>query len=97
MQQALQATDTKNLPGEQGDTRYTRAGRQTKNQPCNVCQDRIPSFVAECSHRICGECAISLIRRMEDCIPCPCCSDGESLIPIYLIGQFIDSLMEVDA
>ena len=85
-QQALMTTSN-------GDGRFTRSGRQTKSLPCNLCDERIPSFVADCAHRICGECATGLIRHIPENINCPVCNDA-SIIPSNLLGKFIDSLRE---
>jgi hypothetical protein len=76
------------------DSRYTIAGRQTKSLPCNLCEERIPSFVADCGHRVCGECIPSLIKDLPETINCPVCHDN-SIIPSHLLGKFVDSLIEV--
>lgn len=72
---------------------YTRAGRQTKCKACSVCQERLPCFVADCTHRICGECVPQFLKEADKVISCPCCPRDSSIIPINLLGDFFDALL----
>jgi hypothetical protein len=71
----------------------TRTARQTKIQPCHNCQERIPSFVTDCGHRICGECIPPMIQTCVKGATCPVCNFPE-LIDIAVLGRFVDSLNE---
>ena len=75
--------------------RLTRSGRQGKPQPCALCTEKLPFFLTDCGHRICGECVPSLIqfKSCDDMLSCPCCNQAESA-SVYSLGRFLDKIIE---
>lgn len=93
-QQALMRKQEELIFTTGSSTIYTRAGRQGKQQPCNMCNERLPTFIADCSHRMCGECVPKLIKSCSnEMVNCPVCPQEVSLIPVQLLGDFVDLLL----
>jgi hypothetical protein len=67
--------------------------RQAKSLPCHTCYERIPTFVSECGHRICGECIPTLIHDHHEVVDCKLCVVKQPM-SVEMLGRFVDALSD---